>query len=111
MATKCARKESKDEHTTDSGGNKEPTQTHDEVHMAKADVLKRLLTDLAHSWNTLGLQALCPKQISNPGLKCSIGEVANRIQASELQTKVYLQTVRERVANTRSSHPKLMQKN
>ena len=61
----------------------------DEVHMAKADVLKRLLTGpFAHCGIRWGLTGTVPKaDFEFMGLKCSIGDVTHRIQASELQDK------------------------
>ena len=84
-------KKSKDEHTTDfleaiQGIN---TVIIDEVHMAKADVLKRLLTGpFAHCGIRWGLTGTVPKaDYEFMGLKCSIGEVTNKIPAKELQDK------------------------
>tara|TARA_B100001057_G_scaffold501190_1_gene621750 strand:+ start:2165 stop:3622 length:1458 start_codon:yes stop_codon:yes gene_type:complete len=84
-------KKSKDEHTTDfleaiKGIN---TVIIDEVHMAKADVLKRLLTGpFAHCGIRWGLTGTVPKaDYEFIGLKCSIGEVTNKIPAKELQDK------------------------
>ena len=59
----------------------------DEVHMAKADVLKRMLTGpFAHCGIRWGLTGTVPKaDFEFYGLKCSIGDVVNRIAAKELQ--------------------------
>ena len=61
----------------------------DEVHMAKADVLKRLLTGpFAHCGIRWGLTGTVPKQdYEFMGIKCSIGEVTHKIPAKELQDK------------------------
>jgi superfamily II DNA or RNA helicase len=61
----------------------------DEVHMAKADVLKRMLTGpFAHCGIRWGLTGTVPKaDFEFYGLKCSIGDVVNRIAAKELQDK------------------------
>ena len=84
-------KKSKDEHTTDfleaiQGIN---TIIIDEVHMAKADVLKRLLTGpFAHCGIRWGLTGTVPKaDFEFMGLKCSIGDVTNKLAAKELQDK------------------------
>ena len=101
-------KKSKDEHTTDfleaiQGIN---TVIIDEVHMAKADVLKRLLTGpFAHCGIRWGLTGTVPKaDYEFMGLKCSIGEVSNRIQASELQDKGVLANCHVNVLQTQD-HP------
>ena len=101
-------KKSKDEHTTDfleaiKGIN---TVIIDEVHMAKADVLKRLLTGpFAHCGIRWGLTGTVPKaDYEFMGLKCSIGDVANRIQASELQDKGVLANCHVNVLQTQD-HP------
>jgi superfamily II DNA or RNA helicase len=59
----------------------------DEVHMAKAEVLKDLLTDqMAHVPIRWGLTGTIPKEeFAFTALKVSIGEVINRLSASELQ--------------------------
>ena len=61
----------------------------DEVHMAKAEVLKALLTDqMAHVPIRWGLTGTIPKeQFEFISLKVSIGEVINKLSASELQDK------------------------
>ena len=74
--------------------------------MAKADVLKRLLTGpFAHCGIRWGLTGTVPKaDYEFMGLKCSIGEVANRIQASELQDKGVLANCHVNVIQTQD-HP------
>ena len=61
----------------------------DEAHMAKADVLKRLLTQpFAHCPIRWGLTGTVPKEdFAFKALLVSIGEVTNKIGASELQDK------------------------
>ena len=59
----------------------------DEVHMAKADALKTLLTGvMAHIPIRWGLTGTIPKEdYEFVSLRCSIGEVIGRLSASELQ--------------------------
>lgn len=59
----------------------------DEVHMAKADALKTLLTGvMAHVPIRWGLTGTIPKEMYEfMSLKCSIGDVIGRLSASELQ--------------------------
>ena len=59
----------------------------DEVHMAKADALKTLLTGvMAHVPIRWGLTGTIPKEdYEFVSLRCSIGEVIGRLSASELQ--------------------------
>ena len=73
--------------------------------MAKADVLKRLLTGpFAHCGIRWGLTGTVPKaDYEFMGLKCSIGEVANRIQASELQDKGVLANCHVNVLQTQEN--------
>ena len=61
----------------------------DEVHMAKADVLKSLLTEyMGHIPLRWGLTGTVPKeQFEFVSLKVAIGEVISRLSASELQDK------------------------
>jgi superfamily II DNA or RNA helicase len=61
----------------------------DEVHMAKAEVLKDILTDyLAHIPIRWGLTGTIPKEeFAFVALKIAIGDVINRLSASELQDK------------------------
>jgi superfamily II DNA or RNA helicase len=78
----------------------------DEVHMAKADVLKRMLTGpFAKCGIRWGLTGTVPKaDYEFFGLKCSIGEVANRIAAKELQDKGVLAQCNVNVLQTQD-HP------
>ena len=59
----------------------------DEVHMAKADALKTLLTGvMSHIPIRWGLTGTIPKEdYEFVSLKCSIGDVIGRLSASELQ--------------------------
>lgn len=59
----------------------------DEVHQAKADVLKDLLTkEFAHIPIRWGLTGTVPKEDADlTSLQASLGEVVNRLAASELQ--------------------------
>ena len=61
----------------------------DEVHQAKADALKTLLTGvMSHIPIRWGLTGTIPKEdFEFMSLRCSLGEVINRISASELQDK------------------------
>jgi superfamily II DNA or RNA helicase len=78
----------------------------DEVHMAKADVLKRMLTGpFAKCGIRWGLTVTVPKSdYEFYGLKCSIGEVANKIAAKELQDKGVLAQCNVNVLQTQD-HP------
>ena len=78
----------------------------DEVHMAKADVLKRMLTGpFARCGIRWGLTGTVPKaDYEFYGLKCSIGEVANKIAAKELQAKGVLANCNVNVLQTQD-HP------
>jgi len=78
----------------------------DEVHMAKADVLKRMLTGpFARCGIRWGLTGTVPKaDYEFFGLKCSIGEVANKIAAKELQDKGVLAQCNVNVLQTQD-HP------
>jgi len=84
-------KRSKDDHSTEflEAIQNVNTIIVDEVHMAKADVLKRMLTGpFAHCGIRWGLTGTVPKaDFEFYGLKCSIGEVVNKIPAKELQDK------------------------
>jgi superfamily II DNA or RNA helicase len=64
----------------------------DEVHMAKADALKTLLTGvMAHIPIRWGLTGTIPKeQYEFMALKCSIGEVVGSLKASTLQEAGHL---------------------
>ena len=61
----------------------------DEVHMAKADALKTLLTGvMANIPLRWGLTGTVPKEdFEFMSIKCSLGDVINRLAASELQDK------------------------
>jgi superfamily II DNA or RNA helicase len=61
----------------------------DEVHMAKADALKTLLTGvMANIPLRWGLTGTVPKEdFEFMSIKCSLGDVINRLAASELQNK------------------------
>lgn len=61
----------------------------DEVHMAKADVLKKLLThNIAHAPIRWGLTGTVPKEeINQLNIKVSLGEVVHEVKAHELQAK------------------------
>jgi len=61
----------------------------DEVHMAKADALKTLLTGvMAHIPIRWGLTGTIPKEeYEFMSLRCSLGEVLGRLSASELQSQ------------------------
>jgi len=64
----------------------------DEVHMAKADALKTLLTSVfAHVPIRWGLTGTIPKEdYEFVSIKCSIGDVIGRLSASELQEAGHL---------------------
>ena len=64
----------------------------DEVHMAKADALKTLLTGvMAHIPIRWGLTGTIPKEpFEFMALKCSIGEVIGKLSASTLQEAGHL---------------------
>ena len=78
----------------------------DEVHQAKADVLKRLLTGpFAHCQIRWGLTGTVPKEdYEFMGIKCSIGNVTHRIPAKELQDKGVLANCHVNVLQTQD-HP------
>jgi len=78
----------------------------DEVHMAKADVLKRMLTGpFARCGIRWGLTGTVPKaDYEFFGLKCSIGDVANKIAAKELQDKGVLANCHVNILQTQD-HP------
>ena len=61
----------------------------DEVHQAKADALKTLLTGvMAHIPIRWGLTGTIPKEdFEFVGIKVSLGDVTNRVAASDLQNK------------------------
>ena len=74
----------------------------DEVHMATADVLKRLLTGpFAHCQIRWGLTGTVPKEeYEYMGIKVSLGEVTHRIPAKELQDKGVLANCHVNVLQT-----------
>ena len=59
----------------------------DEVHMAKADVLKKLLTqNVSHASIRWGLTGTIPKEeISFQNIKVALGDVVHQVKAHELQ--------------------------
>jgi len=97
-------KRSKDEHSTEFKEFMEGINTVivDEVHMAKADVLKRMLTGpLAHCQIRWGLTGTVPKaEYEYMGIKVSLGEVTNKIAAKELQDKGVLANCHVNVLQT-----------
>lgn len=74
----------------------------DEVHMAKADVLKRLLTDnLANAPIRWGLTGTVPKEDHEfQNLRVSLGDVIHRVSASELQEKGVLSNCHVNIVQT-----------
>lgn len=74
----------------------------DEAHGIKADALKSLLTDvMAHVPIRWGLTGTIPKEkFESQALRVSIGDVVNRISASELQDKGVLAQCHVRVLQT-----------
>ena len=74
----------------------------DEVHMAKAEVLKKLLTqNLAGSPIRWGLTGTVPKDdIGLQTLRCSLGDVINHISAHDLQQKGVLSNCHVNVIQT-----------
>ncbi len=74
----------------------------DEVHMAKAEVLKNLLTrNLAKAPIRWGLTGTVPKEdFEFQSLKASLGEVVHRVKAHELQAKGILSDCHVNVIQT-----------
>jgi superfamily II DNA or RNA helicase len=74
----------------------------DEVHMAKADVLKNLLTrNLANTPIRWGLTGTVPKEDFNlENLRCSLGDVIHKVSAHELQEKGVLSGCHVNVVQT-----------
>jgi superfamily II DNA or RNA helicase len=74
----------------------------DEVHMAKAEVLKDLLThNLAKTPIRWGLTGTVPKEDFNlESLRCSLGDVIHRVSAHELQEKGVLSNCHVNVIQT-----------
>jgi len=74
----------------------------DEVHAAKADALKSLLTDaLAHVPLRWGLTGTVPKDdFEKVALRVSLGDVINQLSASELQDKGVLSNCHVNIVQT-----------
>ena len=74
----------------------------DEVHMAKADVLKKLLTNnLANSPIRWGLTGTVPKEdIDFQNIKCALGEVVHTVKAHTLQEAGVLSTCHVNIIQT-----------
>lgn len=74
----------------------------DEVHMAKADVLKKLLTsNLANAPIRWGLTGTVPKEDHEfQNLRVSLGDVIHRVSASELQEKGVLSNCHVNIIQT-----------
>lgn len=74
----------------------------DEVHMAKADVLKKLLTqNLGRTPIRWGLTGTIPKaEIDFENIRCSIGDVVHRVAAHELQEKAILSRCHVQIIQT-----------
>ena len=101
-------KKAKNEHSTEFKEFCEGINTViiDEVHMAKADVLKRLLTGaFAHCGIRWGLTGTVPKaEYEFMGIKVSLGDVTHRIPAKDLQEKGVLANCNVNVLQTQD-HP------
>ena len=78
----------------------------DEVHMAKADVLKSLLTGpFSHIPIRWGLTGTVPKEdYEKMSLICSLGTVINQLSASELQSKGVLANCHVNVIQTQDAN-------
>jgi superfamily II DNA or RNA helicase len=74
----------------------------DEVHMAKADVLKKLLTqNLRNTPIRWGLTGTVPKEeINFQNIKVSLGEVVGRVSAHDLQQKGILSECHVKIIQT-----------
>ena len=74
----------------------------DEVHMAKAEVLKKLLTNnLANSPIRWGLTGTVPKEdIDFQNIKCALGEVVHTVKAHTLQEAGVLSTCHVNIIQT-----------
>jgi len=74
----------------------------DEVHMAKAEVLKNLLTrNLANTPIRWGLTGTIPKEdIDFENIRASLGEVVNRVKAHELQEQGVLSDCHVNIVQT-----------
>lgn len=77
----------------------------DEVHMAKADALKTMLTSvMANIPLRWGLTGTVPKEDFNfQAIRCSLGDVINRLAASELQDKGVLAQCHVQVLQTQET--------
>jgi superfamily II DNA or RNA helicase len=74
----------------------------DEVHMAKAEVLKKLLTNnLANAPIRWGLTGTVPKEdIDFQNIKCALGEVVHEVKAHTLQEAGVLSTCHVNIVQT-----------
>jgi superfamily II DNA or RNA helicase len=74
----------------------------DEVHMAKAEVLKKLLTqNLANAPIRWGLTGTIPKQdFEYQALRASLGDIINHISAHDLQQKGVLSNCQVNIVQT-----------
>ena len=74
----------------------------DEVHQAKAEVLKNLLTqNLRNAPIRWGLTGTVPKEdLEFESIRCSLGNVINRVSASELQEKGVLSNCHVHIVQT-----------
>ena len=74
----------------------------DEVHMAKAEVLKKILTqNLSNAPIRWGLTGTIPKQdFEYQALRASIGDVVHRVSAHELQAKGVLSNCHVNIIQT-----------
>ena len=74
----------------------------DEVHMAKAEVLKKLLThNISHAPIRWGLTGTVPKEeIDQLNIKVSLGEVVHEVKAYELQEKGVLSNCHVNIVQT-----------
>lgn len=74
----------------------------DEVHMAKAEVLKKLLThNIARAPIRWGLTGTVPKaEIDQLNIKVSLGEVVHEVKAHELQEKGVLSNCHVNIVQT-----------
>ena len=74
----------------------------DEVHMAKAEVLKKLLThNISHAPIRWGLTGTVPKEeIDQLNIKVSLGEVVHDVKAYELQEKGVLSNCHVNIVQT-----------
>ena len=74
----------------------------DEVHMAKADVLKKLLTqNMSNAPIRWGLTGTVPKEdIDFQNIRAALGEVVHRVKAHELQEKGVLSACHVNIVQT-----------